>query len=235
MQKKSNTLFIYHHLGLGDHISCHGIVRHYCGLWENVFLFVKPQNLKNIQYMYNDIKNLNFLVGEDIQAITYLRKYNPPDVLYVGAVTINGYDASKLTAENGNFEEQFYKMAEIPFEYKYSKFFINRDLNKEKELFDSLNLKPQEYAFVHSGGNELKEEFFENSNIRRVSPDTHDFFDWIYVIENAKEIHCMDSSFLCLIDCLNLDKSIPLFNHRYVRGYPDFIKIGGNKNWNFIK
>jgi hypothetical protein len=221
-------------MGLGDHISCHGIVRHYCETWENVVLFVKERYLKNVQYMYNDIKNLNFLAGEDIQVINYLRKYNPPDVLYVGAVTINGYDANRLTEENGNFEEQFYKMAGVPFEFKYSKFFINRNIEKEKELFNSLGLKPKEYVFVHSGGVELKEEFFQDKTLRKVSPDTHDFLDWIYVIENAKEIHCMDSSFLCLIDCLDI-KDIPMFNHRYVRGYPDFIKIGGNKNWNFIQ
>ena len=78
-------------------------------------------------------------------------------------------------------------------------------------------------------------KYYRNKDLKRISPDTHMFFDWIYVIENAKEIHCMDSSYLCLIDCLNLNKDIELFNHRYIRGYPDFIKVATNKEWNFIK
>jgi len=232
---EKNELYIYHHLGLGDHITCHGIVRYYAEIFKKVNLFVKPNYFENVKYMYNDLKNLNLIPADDMTAIMYLRASNIENVLYVGAVTINGYDASRLTEENGNFEEQFYKMANVPFECKYTKFYINRDKNREMELFNSLDIKEGEYIFTHTGGGSLKEENVINKNLKRISPDTHAFFDWIYVIENAKEIHCMDSSYLCLIDCLNLNSNIELFNHRYIRGYPDFIKVSSNKNWNVIK
>lgn len=228
-------IFIYHHLGLGDHITCHGIVRYYAEIYEKVNLFVKPKYFENIEYMYNDLQNLNLIRADDIAVMWYLKTYNPTNVLYIGGVTINGYDANKLSEENGNFEEQFYKMADLPFEYKYSKFYINRNINKEMQLFNTLGLKEGEYIFAHTGGTQLKEDSIINKGFRIVSPDTHAFFDWIYVIENAKEIHCMDSSYLCLIDCLNLDKKIDLFNHRYIRGYPDFIKVSSNKDWKVIK
>ena len=55
------TIHILHHLGLGDHISCHGIVRHNCELFDKVFLFVYSHNIKNVSRMYKDIKNIDFI------------------------------------------------------------------------------------------------------------------------------------------------------------------------------
>lgn len=224
-------IFIYHHMGLGDHITCHGIVRHYCSLYEQVYLFVKPQNYNNVQYMYNDLRNLMLLVADDNQAMQIIWSNNLKNVLYIGSLSEKGWTPERTDQYAGNFEEQFYKHADIPFSFKTEKFYINRDMKKEMDLFNSLNLKEGEYIFTHGTG--LNEDYFLDKSLRRISPDSHGFFDWIYVIENAKEIHCMDSSYLCLIDCLNIDKKIPLFNHRYVRNYPEYIKIGSDK-WNFI-
>ena len=240
IQKKFETLAIYHHMGLGDHISCHGIVRHYCSLWEKVLLCVKPRNYENVKYMYNDLSNLDFIVGEDGQIMNHLQQnQNNMDILTVGAVTINGWVPELVRHDGGNFEEQFYKMADVPFDYKCEKFFINRDMSKEMSLFNSLGLVEGQYCFVHTDGSPLVEEYFEDKTLRRVQPNTGGFFDWIYIIQNAKEIHCMDSAYICLVDCLELDENIKLFNHRYVRGYNkpifDYIKVGSDKKWNFIE
>jgi hypothetical protein len=36
-----------------------------------------------------------------------------------------------------------------------------------------------------------------------------------------------------LIHCMNLENKL-LYNHRYVRNYPEYIKLYTNKDWNFI-
>jgi hypothetical protein len=218
-----NELYIYHHLGLGDHISCHGIVRHFCEIKDKVFLFVKENNYKNVKRMFSDIKNLNFLIGDDSFALNYIRENKINNLLKVG-FNINEYE---------NFEYQFYRMANLPIEYKHSKFFIERDYDTEISIFNSLELKVGEYIFLHDGGYKIKEEFLAK-NIRVVRPTDFGLFDWMYVIENAKEIHCIDSSFICLVDCMNT-KQIPLYNHRYVRNYPDFIRLYTNKKWEIIQ
>jgi hypothetical protein len=220
----SEEIYLYHHLGLGDNISCHGIVRYHCENYKKVYIFCKERNFENVSYMYNDLKNLEIIIADDEEAISYLRKNN------INNLKIIGFNLNT----NENFELQFYKMAGVPIEYKHSKFFINRDIEKEKNLFDSLEIKENEYIFIHDGGFKLKEEFI-NPELKVVKPDSNDFFDWIYVIENAKEIHCIDSSFLCLADILNLDSKIKLYNHRYCRNYPDYIKLYTKKNWKFIK
>jgi hypothetical protein len=215
-------IYIYHHLGMGDHISCHGIVRHFCEIEDKVFLFVKEHNLKNVSRMFTDIKNLEFIVGEDSYVENYIKVNNIQNLLKIG-FTLNGYE---------NFEYQFYKMANLPIEYKHSKFYVERDHQKEIEIFNSLGLKEREYVFVHDGGYKLKDGLIPD-NIKVVNPNNFGLFDWMYVIENAKEIHCIDSSFICLVDCMDT-KQIPLFNHRYVRNYPDSIKLYTNKKWEMI-
>lgn len=220
----NDEIYIYHHLGLGDNISCHGIVRHYSEIYKSVKIFCKEKNFNNVSYMYNDLKNLEIIKADDQDAIHFLKKNKIQNVKIVG-FNLNNYE---------NFELQFYKMADVPIEFKYSKFYINRNIEKEIELFKKLNLKEKEYIFIHDAGFELKEDFI-NQEMKIVKPEDHDFFDWIYIIENAKEIHCIDSSFLCLVDVLNLDKKIKLYNHRYCRNYPENIKLYTNKNWKFIK
>lgn len=61
MNKK---IFIYHHLGLGDHFHCNGVVRF---LLENkfknkkVYLFAKKKYSEMIKLMYQDISRLEVI------------------------------------------------------------------------------------------------------------------------------------------------------------------------------
>jgi hypothetical protein len=45
----------------------------------------------------------------------------------------------------------------------------------------------------------------------------HTIFDYIDILKNVKEIHCMDSSFACLIDHLPYLSEKKKFIHRYIR------------------
>jgi hypothetical protein len=219
-----NELYIYHHLGLGDHVSCHGIVRHYCEIKDKINLFVKPHNYQNVKRMYKDIKNLNLIQGDDNFVNQYISQNNiSKNLLKIGFEKLNDFE---------NIEYQFYKLSELPIEFKISKFFVERDYEIEKKIFNELNLKPKEYIFLHDGGFQIKEELL-SKNLKIVKPEGYGLLDWMYVIENASEIHCIDSSFICLVDCMNTG-NIPLNNHRYVRNYPENIKLHSNKNWNYI-
>ena len=125
-------------------------------------------------------------------------------------------------------------MANVPIEYEYKKFYINRNLDNEKQLFDSLNIKEHEYIFVHDH-RIVNSPYVIHHNLPLVSPTHGKFFDWIYTIQNAKEIHCINSSFICLVDSIDT-KNIPLFNHRYIKKYPDYISImeKPHKSWIMI-
>lgn len=54
--------FIHHHLGLGDHIICNGIVRYVVKNYDfnNVALVVKNSNLNNVRRMFSDLSQISF-------------------------------------------------------------------------------------------------------------------------------------------------------------------------------
>ena len=67
--------YIYHHLGLGDHIICNGIVRHYNEIFKSVTVFCKPHNFTNVEYMYRDNGSIIILpIGEDSDIVEYVNK-----------------------------------------------------------------------------------------------------------------------------------------------------------------
>lgn len=71
--------YIYHHLGLGDHIICNGLVRSLKNSFnEEISVFVKPQYYENISKMYRDDPNIIPLpIGNDYQVMNYIseKKY----------------------------------------------------------------------------------------------------------------------------------------------------------------
>ena len=64
--------FIHHHLGLGDHIICNGIVRYVAKNYdfENISLVVKKSNVNNVRRMFSDLAQVSFfVVDEDLSLI----------------------------------------------------------------------------------------------------------------------------------------------------------------------
>jgi hypothetical protein len=56
-----DEVFIYHHLGLGDHISCHGIVRHNCEIYKKVNILLNKNYYEIVNYMFFFFEFLNIL------------------------------------------------------------------------------------------------------------------------------------------------------------------------------
>jgi len=210
------SIYIYHHLGLGDHIICNGLVRHFSKNYEKVYLFVKDHNFKSVSFMYRDLINIDFiLVKNDNDAVAFIRDNRVRNLLKIG---FDNLDTNGCT-----FDESFYKQCGINFSYRWSNFYVKRDNIREKILFEKFNIQENNYVFLHDDkerGFEINREYIINKNLKIITPSkglTDNIFDYCYVIENAAEIHCMDSSFKLLIDSLN-PVSEKLYYHLYVRG-----------------
>ena len=74
---KTQKIFIFHHMGLGDFISCNAIIRKFCKQKKEIFLFCKINLLKNIKFMYRDLKNLTIIKIKDENDIdNFLKSIN---------------------------------------------------------------------------------------------------------------------------------------------------------------
>jgi hypothetical protein len=212
-------IYIYHHLGLGDHIICNSIVRNFCDSYDTVYLFVKPHNYKNVEFMYRDLTNITLIKGYDNFCENYIKRKN-----YIKI----GFDELDRSI---SFDKSFYKQSNLHFEMKWSDFHIERDYEKENKLYRELiNI---EYIFVHDDidrGFKVREDLLPK-DIKIIRPSMeYDFFDYCKIIENAKEIHLMESSYKCLVEHLNI-KSKRLFYHTYIRNYPKNIRVSSKYNW----
>lgn len=233
------NICIFHHLGLGDTIECNGMIRHYAEIFSNVDIFSFYHNYENISRLFRD--NLKIKIHKINQENEY-HEVNSFLSKYDGNIIIPGHNAyfnniNYFYDKKMSCGEAFYYIANIPYQYRNSKFFLERDIIKEENLLKTLNPHKERFIFVHDDptrGFVISEKKYRSDlKIIKNRPDFN-IFDLIYTLENAEEIHCMPSSILCLIDCLTeTAKFKKLFLHNIRNVY-----FGPNSlinNWQIIQ
>ena len=203
--------YIYHHLGLGDHIICNGLVRTLIDKNQEYKMFVKSHNLTTVTFMYSDLKNLSFLVGDDVYANDFIRGNN----LKKDDLIIAGFYNHPRAKE---FDDGFYLQNDVPFENRWEKFHCNRNLDKEMDIFKKYDVKENNYVFLHddlSRNFEIDRKHIMNKDLKIISPIkglTENVFDYSYLMQNSIESHFIDSSFKLIFDSLKL-RNDNLFYH----------------------
>jgi len=222
------TIYIYTHLGLGDIITANGLVHTIAEEYDRVYVFCKPLNIKNVAYMYRHNPKIKLIALDDIGAKHFM--WFNPDNKYL----IVGHDEfNKIWNNPGNtlkIDEIFYKMADVPIENKWNKFGFERDPEREKACFDSLKIDGP-FNFVHDKDDR---KIKPNNGLRNIRPSM-DWMLWDYlsVIEKSWELHCINSSFYCMIDSMKLKIRRPCL-HQHKEWGEDMLGVLGIP-WNVLK
>jgi len=210
---------ILHHLGLGDHLICNGLIREI--LSKNSYTLhypLKIHNYDNISFMLDDLSHrIKFIpVFNDGEMINYSKNFKEENIIKTGIFNSNW---KKLT---GSFCQKFYLQLGIPYKARWENFRFPE--NKCKKL----DTKNNEKCFVHQDtkrGLTIKETYLPSSFYSPEhtlgSVSNHTIFDYINLLNDVEEIHCIDSSFACLIDHVPSLKQKKKFIHRYVRKHND--------------
>ena len=233
-----SSIILYHHFGLGDHIVCNGMVREYCKKYKKVAIFSLPKNYASVSFMYRDLSNIQILQGDEEFAKNFLLSNTFNSNNKYGYVKTIGF---QYLNENSNltFEKQFYKIAEIDFVKKWESFYVKRNFEKEN-IFYKKYAPSEKYIFYHD---DIKRNYqIETKKISKkykiFTPNenlTENIFDYCTIIENAEEIHVIDSSFMFLIDCLKYDNPLQkLYIHRYARENKKWKLPTLRKKWNVL-
>lgn len=244
--------------GLGDHISANGLVRCLLKNFETVTVPVWSHYSESIKFMYRDCPRVivkEIISGKEVLGVVNIVAQFKPDTLFVigpelptdvkillkNKTNLVHYTFTELLNTYGNnydCHQLYYLGTGISFNSRFTDFYIERDLDRENNLFNKLHCSQSPYIFVHDDPN--RGYVIQNSSsITQIRNDYHNLiFDYGKVIEEAKEVHCMESSFRCYIETLQPKGS--LFLHHYVRNTSPFI-VNGNlvpgcsiKNWNVI-
>lgn len=200
------------HLGMGDHLVTHGLVR---ALAKDrpIVVLCKQHNLVSCQFMWRDETNIRVIGNKDTQeAVAFAR-------ILAGAeidVIRNGLHKLDDTFDILCWDREFYRHAGVLFEQSWNGFKVDRDLSQEVTT-----LPARDYAFVHDDparGYHIDESRIDKKLVR-LRPYRHanqNIFTWCEAIEQATEIHCMESCFAILADRIPTTAS-RLCVHAYAR------------------
>jgi len=220
------TLLLYINYGFGDLINMSGAIRYYSNKYK-VTIIVTQNNLDNVKILFDDIKDISYMVFE--KQLFYKENIDIFDDIN------KSYD---LVLKTGYHLEQ--KVLNIPYDYYDA---LNLDYSIMKEYFrrKSINndnfkkIKNIEYIFIHTNASDylynlnLETDKFIICPHKNYYKDTNNseyyelaelfinlpFFEYTEIIENASELHLIDSSFYCYTLQLNTNALLKKVYHRF--------------------
>jgi hypothetical protein len=217
-------MIIHHHLGLGDHFVCNGLVNFIAKYSEETIdLICKKNNYPTVNYLYSENDKVNVIPIEcNTNELQEVNKYG---VSHNKTILRIGFQY----CDPNNWDKSFYKQVGIDFIERYSFFKLPR--SKPSGL---LNIPDYRYIFIHNQSSDGTFDLNITSNLPRISvkkEDTKNLLCYIDLIQNAEEIHCINSSLFHLID------SLPnITNHLYyhnIRKHPCNFQI--SHKWSTIQ
>lgn len=202
-------LLLASHLGLGDGLIANAIVRRLAET-HAVSVIVKPHNATTLAFQWRDSDRIVLVeVDDDAQArkgIAHVRKHGK-EVLGLGF-----FHTKERFEPQSEFDRVLYRQAGIDHTERWNGFKCARQESRELEVPSG------KYCFVHD---DPARNFvippealpFKRLKIVRPSKDLKNkngdpciLFDYWGWLDNATEIHVIDSSFAILADHLHLEK-----------------------------
>lgn len=219
--------YVRTHMGLGDMILCNGLVRNICKKFDKVVTFVKPEYKESIFFMYRDLHNLEVIPLHETDIDNLLHRIEPDSKIVVGFGNI------EHLLETYRFDECFYKQIGLNFQRRWDDFYVDRDIAAEQKLMQEYGLEKNNYIFIHDDhdrGYKISESLLP-ADIKHFRPDSREknIFNYCTIIENARQVHVMDSCFKHVADSLQLNNE--LFYHVYVRSSDNHHMTGSRNKW----
>ena len=212
-----NDLLIRIHMGLGDSIIANAIVRHYAEKHRQVVVLCKQHNAATLDYLWRDKQNIEtFSVNDDSEADDAAKS------AFKAGFSILGLGDSKLIAFGADdfnldkFDQEFYRIANLPFSDRWDKFVCKRE-----RALEVPGVPDEPFCLIHDDpkrGYAIKEKHLPDMQRVRIEPGkSKNLFAWWNYIEEAEELHFIDSSPIIIADSLPELTAKKLVFHAYAR------------------
>lgn len=220
-----HKIIVHHHLGLGDHFICNGLVNFLCLKYNfsELHLVTKKHNEASVNDLYSSNSTIKTLIFDPNEI--------DEDIFSTRISNVTGIPLLKITSSmNSYFDRHFYESIGLNFDLRWKYFTLPKDQSKSQAFFEK-KCPSKEYCLVSNSSSvgEFALNINTYLNIIKVERLTESLLDWIVIIMNAKEIHAIDSSFIHLADSLILTGKA-LFYHEVNRGSKFYLK----NNWTRI-
>lgn len=188
---------VYHHLGMGDHFICNGLVNELSKKYDELVLVCKRNYSKTVRHLYADNSKVKVheIISEPADVFSFCEKENLP-LLRIGFENMNPKD----------FEKSFYAQLGLPFEYRNTRFELPSDLDTSKIFYEAtVKALGDDYIFIHDESSVGKYDLKIESDLPRFyvkREDTDDVLDYVHTICNAKQVHFINSGLFPLVVAL---------------------------------
>ena len=222
---------LYFHQGWTDIINCLALINYYCKLYDKIYLIMREDAKQMVDFYTKDLKNLEIFYEEKINInkngiLFVINKYKNLDIQNIDFLGIGCHDHLRndkykniFAKTSGFFVNIFYTSYDIPYITRINNFTFNRNIKLEENKYNEfINKYGKEYILYH----ETIEKYDKNKKIVNLNGISNIFFDMIKVLENAIEIHLLDSVWGAFI--YQLDAKYKLFRNKKIilyakRGY----------------
>ena len=194
-------LYVHTHLGLGDHICTNAIIRHLARTRGSVHLICKMFNLDNVRRLYlGNAAVVPAPIPLDQRVEAGEMQLVQEMVQSAGGTLLRiGHKPPYLHDDPVSPDERFYQQMGLDYELRFNDFHIERDMEAEERVFQSLNPSGEPYAFIQSDEQwPLQKEWGDLSPV--FNDPSIPFFNLGLTLERAAEVHLPNSSIRCLIE-----------------------------------
>jgi hypothetical protein len=199
---------LYFHQGFTDIVNCLSLITFYNKKYNRLHVVIRNDFANMVSFYIRCLKNVELiLIEKDTPIMNVVNIYQYDHILFIGIYDIFRIDEYKgvygKRKETGSFIDSFYTLYNIDPQYRVDGFEFVRDLELENTKYTKVVGTLKDYILYHDTNDvpilpKKENPFIQLDHISDI------FFDCIKILENAKEIHMIDSVWACflyLIDC----------------------------------
>jgi len=236
----NNTITVFHMQGLGDHISYNALIRRLLieKKADEIFVFCWAHYAPAVSFMCRDDPRIRVVPmnsgRELIESREIVPQINSKYNYVFGPVDIwsdllpEGAEYHQMSVDTSLEKFQwghrnYYDFSNVDWKFRFTESVLARSLQNEARVFDKLNPNHEEYIFVQddaSRGHHIREDLIKNlagKDIKIIRNDPSEMlFFYPMILQNAKQLHLMESSFRCLVETIPTE-GVEFYLHHYIR------------------
>ena len=240
---------LYFHQGWTDIMNCLPLINIYAPKYKLLYVLVREEARALITFYIRGLRNVSpiFSPHSHLDSVGWSKLVNVKHHNITGFELIAHFDGGRPTTDKYHdafkhymdansirlpdgrmsipFERGFYEPYGLPYSDRVDKFVVYRDPEGEEKIYNSV-VKQEPYVCVHNNPEiNLFVKPPPGYDIIELNKASDFFFDYIRVLQHAKEIHLIDSSWAGL--CYLLDAKYGMFHETpiYVYCYRDFHRM----------
>lgn len=212
----------------GDWISYNGLIRYLAEKYDNVYIKLDYGQIRKsfVSDLFKDNDKIQIYSNQEYDVVVDAKTYHEPSgVGYnrnnkLGNLYLN-YTLDPFKDPLPSNPSCFYQYLGLSDDIRTQYFYFERNLDKENNLFNSLNLINQDYDVICQPPNmEIKQKYLGDSRIVNIHNISNNFTDTLKVVETAKTVHLVDTApslFIYHLQFKNIISSREINFHAYAR------------------